>query len=307
MNRKNITEAINYISPQYIDEATEYTGKAKITRNIWYRCLAAACFVFLFAISLPFAKNLFVSHDTPKHLLEIVTLIKYDNAYLEVIEDLDTAEKFGLKREITQNIIGDHIAYLQKEMPEAEHSGYIVSDKETDIQLLEYKPAPYKSVRILRDGDNYYYAVLCNYLVDSDKSMPIDTLFDLYGVKNSTDIVSITPIKNNTWVSTGEKITDSTVISRFFDEILKLSDYSFDEYHKLVFENKTEGNDSQTDNADLYTRVADNYKEIKLETKDGLFFVIGYCPDYSWLEVSQTLSYYQMSPQLNEWFKDNIQ
>lgn len=305
MNRKNIIETIDYISPQYIDEATEYTGKAKNTRNIWYKCLAAAaCFVFLFAISLPFAKNLFVSHDTPKYPLEIVTRIKYDNAYLEVIEDSDTAERFGLKGEITQTIIGDHIAYLQKEMPEAEYSGYIVSDKETDIQLLEYKPAPYKSVRILRDGDNYYYAVLCNYLVDNDKSMPIDILFDLYGVKNSTDIVSITPIKSNTWDSTGDKVTDSTVISEFFDEILKLSDYSFDEYHKLVFENKTESND---DNTDLYTRVADSYKRIKLETKDGLFFVIGYYPEYSWLEVSQTLSYYQMSPQLNEWFKDNIQ
>ena len=59
-----------------------------------------------------------------------------------------TIKKFGLPSEITEDVIGNHIAFLQKAVPEAEYSNYVVADATTNIELFEYKPAPYKAVRI---------------------------------------------------------------------------------------------------------------------------------------------------------------
>ena len=145
---------------------------------------------------LPFAKDLFVSPDQ-KNIVDAVVLVEYDDSYLEIIEDANTIKKFGLPSGITDDVIGGHIVYLQKSVPEAEYSNYVVADETTDMELLEYKPAPYKAVRIVRDGDRYCYAWFCNYLVENDESLPIQTVFDVYGIDEAADIVSITPVKSD--------------------------------------------------------------------------------------------------------------
>lgn len=237
MKRKQISETIENINPKYIDEATRYSGKVKILqKKSWYKwALAAACFAFVLAVSIPFARDLYVSQDD-KTIVDSVMLIEYEDAYLEVIEDSARAEKFGLEKEITEDIIGKHIVYLQKEVPEAERSNYIVADGKTDIELLEYSPAPYKAVRIFRDGDKYYYALFCNYLIETNESLPIQDAFEVYGIDEASDIVSITPVKSdNTWKPNKKVITDSAVISEFFNEISKLPAFCFDDYHDLVF------------------------------------------------------------------------
>lgn len=63
MKRKKISETIENINPKYIDEATEYTGVAKIApKKVWYNWAAvAACFALVLAIGFPFAKDLFIS------------------------------------------------------------------------------------------------------------------------------------------------------------------------------------------------------------------------------------------------------
>ena len=52
MKRKKISETIENINPKYIDEATEYTGVAKIApKKVWYNWAAvAACFALVLAI-----------------------------------------------------------------------------------------------------------------------------------------------------------------------------------------------------------------------------------------------------------------
>lgn len=312
MKRKQISETIENINPNYIDEATGYTGMAKSTpKKVWYKWIAAVvCFALVLAIGFPFAKDLFILQDH-KDTVDAVTLIEYENAYLEVIEDSKSIKKFGLEEKITEDIIGSHIVYLQKAVPEAEYSNFIiVSNEETNMELLEYAPAPYKAVRILRDGDKCYYAWFCNYLVGQDESMPIENAFDVFGIDEATDIISITPIKtDNTWRSFGKVLTDSAIISKFYTEITKLTAYSFDEYHKMVFaeELKKHENEGVGDiGAEAYTPVADDYREIMIEIKEGLRFTIGYYPSYDWIKVSNTMSYYQMSPEIKEWFKFNI-
>lgn len=69
MKREKISETIENINPKYIDEATEYTGVAKITpKKVWYKWAAvAACFALVLAIGFPFAKDL--SYHLTKKIL----------------------------------------------------------------------------------------------------------------------------------------------------------------------------------------------------------------------------------------------
>ena len=311
MKREKISETIENINPKYIDEATEYTGVVKTTpKKVWYKWVAiAACFALVLAIGFPFAKDLFISPDQ-KDTVDAVALIEYDDSYLEVIEDAKRIKKFGLPSEITKDIIGNHIVFLQKVIPETKYSDYVVSDTMTNIELFEYKPAPYKAVRILKDGNNYYYAIFCNYLVKSNESLPVQTAFDVFGIDEPIDIISITPVKvDNTWKANGKAITDSAIISEFYTEISKLTAYSFDEYHNAIYADelgKYEDKDGGDVGGGLYTRVADDYKEVKITTKDGLNLVIGYYPSYNWIKADETLSYYQMSPEMSNWFSNSI-
>lgn len=311
MKRKKISETIENINSKYIDEAIEYNGTIKPTqKRMWYKwAIAAACFVLVFAIGLPFMKDLFVSPDH-KEIADTVMLIEYDDAYWEIIEDPKTIEKLDLEKEITEDIIGKHIVYLQKKFPKAERSNYIAADEKTNIELLEYVPAPYKAVRIFRDGEKYYYACFCNYLIKTNESLPIKKAFEVYGIDKATNIVSITPVKtDNTWKANGKVITDSVIISEFFREIPALPVFCFDDYHDLVFTDelkKTEDKDSGDIDSEAYTRVADDRKDIIVKTEDGLLFDIHYYPSYGWINVSETMSYYQMSPEIEEWFDNNI-
>lgn len=307
MKREKISETIENINPKYIDEATEYTGVVKTTpKKVWYKWVAiAACFALVLAIGFPFAKDLFISPDQ-KDTVDAVALIKYDDSYLEVIEDAKRIKKFGLPSEITKDIIGNHIVFLQKVIPETKYSDYVVSDTMTNIELFEYKPAPYKAVRILKDGNNYYYAIFCNYLVKSNESLPVQTAFDVFGIDEPIDIISITPVKvDNTWKANGKAITDSAIISEFYTEISKLTAYSFDEYHEMTFAEKLKKYEDEGNGdigSEAYTQVADDLREIMIETKEGLRFTIHYYPSYGWINIVQTMSYYQMSPEISEWF-----
>ncbi|MBQ2865617.1 MAG: hypothetical protein IJE90_03750 [Clostridia bacterium] len=311
MRRKRISETVGNIDPRYIDEAARYTGAPRAgTKKVWYKwAAAAACLALACAIGLPFAKDLFVSPDQ-KNIVDAVVLVEYDDSYLEIIEDANTIKKFGLPSGITDDVIGGHIVYLQKSVPEAEYSNYVVADETTDMELLEYKPAPYKAVRILRDGDRYCYAWFCNYLVENDESLPIQTVFDVYGIDEAADIVSITPVKSdNYWKANGKTVTDSAIINEFYAGITKLTAFSFDEYHAIMYADnlkKAEDEGGGDIGPEVYSRVADDRKDIVIQTKEGLRFAVQYYPSYGWISITKTLSYYQMSLEIKDWFEANI-
>lgn len=307
MKREKISQVINNINQKYIDEATEYKGR--ITPKVmWHKWVAiAACFALLIAIGLPIAKDSFVPMDD--QILDAIMLIEYDDAYLEILEDKKTIAKIGLKKEITDNVIGNHIAYLEKVIPDAERSNYIVSEEETEIELFEYAPASCKAVKVFKEGNKYYYAVLCNYLLKTNEALPIQKAFETYGINNHSDIISITPTKNdNTWKVNGRIITDTAVISEFFNKLSVLPEFSFDKFHDLVFENELkeiQGTGSDI-SSEAYTRLAEDFKQIIIETKDGIHFRVEYYLSYGWIRTPVTMSYYQMSPEMIQWFKTNI-
>ena len=99
MKRERISETIGNIDRRYIDEATEYRGETP--QNIRHKLAAiVACFVLVFAVGLPFAKDLFGSRGQ-KDIVDSVMLIEFDGAYWEIIEDPNALKKFGLEKEIT--------------------------------------------------------------------------------------------------------------------------------------------------------------------------------------------------------------
>lgn len=309
MRRAIVSETIGNIDGKYIDEATEYRRATPQKIRLKWAAIAA-CFVLALAIGFPFAKDLFGYHGQKDNIVDSVMLIEFDGAYWEIIEDPNALKKFGLEKEITEDVIGSHIAYLQKDAPEAERGNYIPSDEETDVELLSYAPAPFKAVRIFRDGDRYSYAMFRNYLIAANESLPMQAAFAVYGISGAEDIACITPIKtDNTWQANGEMITDNVVIGDFIREISVLPAFSFDDYHELVFADELkelEGTGGDV-GSEVYARVAEDRKDIAIETKDGLRFAIQYYPSYGWINLPQTLSYYQMSPALSAWFSNYIQ
>lgn len=142
------------------------------------------------------------------------------------------------------------------------------------------------------------------------KSLPIKDVFEVYGIDGAYDIVSIAPVKSdNSWKTDGKVITDRTIISEFFIELSALSAFCFDDYHDKVFANELqelEGENGGDIGTDAYTRVADDRKDIIVEAKDGLRFNVGYYPSYGWISISATMTYYQMSPEIAEWFSKYV-
>ena len=164
-------------------------------------------------------------------------------------------------------------------------------------------------MRIFRDGDKNYYAFFCNNLIEKNESLTIQDAFEIYGIDEVSDMVSITPVKSdNTWKPNKKVITDSAIISEFFNEISKLPAFCFDDYHVLVFADELKKLEEPGGDigSEAYTRVADDRKNIVIETKEGLRFGINYYPSYGWINVSTTMSYYQISPKLWEWFSNYV-
>ena len=307
MKNKHLLNVFGEIDDKHITEAAPAAKKSR--KPVWMRWVAVAtCFALVAIVGIPIAMDLTKGPD--QSLVDNIMLIEYNNAYYEIIENNDEALiRHGVTTDVSESTAGRHLAYLQKDVPEAERSNYLVSDEPTDYELYEYAPVPEKSVVVFRDGEKYYIALFCNYLVDTDRCLPITDAFVTYGVDDATDVASITPVKDNEWKADGSVITDKEVISEFYSEITSLPSRSFDEYHELVyaedvakFENEENGDIGQ----EAYNRVADDLKIIVVETNDGLRFAIRYYPSYGWINVQSIMSYFQMTPEMSLWFENNI-
>ncbi len=300
MKEEKIFELIADIDEMYVAEARAKSAKKK--QPVWIKwVVTAACFALVVATGSPLINNFVQRFD--KDRTDLILLIEYDNAYYEVIENNpEFLERKGIKTDISNDVAGSHITYLKKEKPEAEYSDYIVSVEETDIELLEYAPVNQKAVRILRDGDKYYAAVFCNYLIDDTESLPFDEVFKVYGISKDEDIKSVVSVKpDNEYKANGNAVTDSDLIKSFYNEIITLEKFSEDEFDKTQFtyedENKADG---------YHGQFADDRNDIMIETADGLRFVISYYPTYDWVNASLTQTYYKLSPVLEAWIETNL-
>ncbi len=281
---------------------TEAKAQKKTKKNTWIKWVATtACFALVVTAGIPLINNFLQRFD--KDTTDLILLIEYDNAYYEVIENNPKfLERKGIKTDISNDVAGRHITYLKKEKPEAEHSDYIVSVEETDIELLEYAPVNQKAVRIFRDGDKYYAAVFCNYLIDDTESLPFDEVFKVYGISKAEDIKSIVSVKpDNEYKANGNAVTDSDLINSFYNEIITLEKFGEDEFDKTQF---TYDDENKAD--EYHGLFADDRNDLMIETADGLRFVISYYPTYDWVNAALTQTYYKLSPVLEAWIETNL-
>ena len=195
MKNKRLLNIIGEIDERYIKEVAPHEKRNH--RPIWMKWVAIAASVTLvLGIGIPVALDLTKGPD--QNIVDSVILVEFNNAYYEIIEDDDKAlERRGIETNISENIAGTHVAYLQKDYPEAERSNYTVSETQTNIELLEYIPADSKAVYVFKDGEKYNIALFCNYLIADTESMSFEELFDVYGIDSANDIASITPAKND--------------------------------------------------------------------------------------------------------------
>ncbi len=280
---------------------TEAKVQKKTKKNAWVKWIAAAaCFALVVAAGIPIINDFTQGHD--KYTVGDVLVIEYDNAYYEIIENNpDFLKRKGIVTDISKDVAGKHITYLKK-VSEAKRSNYMVSAEETNTELLEYAPANQKAVRIFRDGDKYYAAVFCNYLIDDTESLPFDEVFKVYGISKAEDIKSIVSVKtDNMYKANGIAVTDSDLIVSFYNEIINLEPYSEDEFDKAQFTYEDENK------ADEYHRkFADDANDFMIETVDGLRFIIRYFPTCDWVDAPLLQTYYKLSPALEAWIETNL-
>lgn len=309
MKRERISETVQNINLEYIEEALGFQKEQRSTFKTWYKAgMVAACVALVIAIGALITGKVMLANDD-KTAVDSVILIEYDNAYFEVIEDAKAISRYGLPRQITADMVGKHISYLKKEEPNAVRCNYISSDTQTEDELLEYVPATHKAVRIFKNGDRYYYALFCNYLIKSSESLSITEGFKVYGIDKAEDIIGIIPVKgDNSWSTTGTEITDRESIAEFFEMVNGLTAYSFDEYHESFFADEVKKYEVSGGDigSEAYERIANDRKGIVIKTKEGLLFDIYYYPSYGWISLSETMSYYKLSSKLTEWFESNI-
>lgn len=280
---------------------TEAKVQKKTKKNAWVKWIAAAaCFALVVAAGIPIINDFTQGPD--KYTVGDFLMIEYDNAYYEIIENNpDFLKRKGIVTDISKDVAGKHITYLKK-ISEAKRSNYMVSAEETNTELLEYAPANQKAVRIFRDGDKYYAAVFCNYLIDDNESLPFDEVFKVYGISKAEDIKSIVSVKtNNMYKANGIAVTDSDLIVSFYNEIINLKPYSEDEFDETQFTYEDENK------ADEYHRkFADDANDFMIETVDGLRFIIRYFPTYDWVDAPLLQTYYKLSPALEAWIETNL-
>ena len=160
MKANDLLDMIGNTDDGIIEEAKKRKKPAVARWTKWVAVAACLCVVILGVITIPKLKvptqsenpvqsDNPVQDDSPAS----ATIIFYNNTkYISLIMPEDI-QNVGLPETITEDIIGEHVAYLELS---GEIADYVETDKETDIELYICNIETNKEVYILRDGDAYW-------------------------------------------------------------------------------------------------------------------------------------------------------
>lgn len=293
MTENKFSNALGNIKENYVDEALAYTAKRK---SIPWGALAA-CFLFVFMVMLPF-----IHLKQDKLPTEDIQLIEYNNSYYEVCDDKSVLRRFGIEKTITADSAGEIITYLTKK-----HSGgkseYVATEEKTNIILYSYAKTPCAAVYVVCDNEKYDAVIFCNYVVDDTDSVSLDQIYDLYGIKESTDISSMSVVDNRR----GEKVigavlTDEKIISDFYVSSIELVDYNFSDYHEMNYGHIK----IEEELTEAYDKTSDSTITVRIETKNGLRFYLKCDADGGWVYSSGAMRYYKVTSEMSQWLKNHI-
>lgn len=289
MNINIFTKALTNVDDKYICEAAEYTYK-KLSPLRW---VTAACLLLILTVSIPVISRMNISSDKINPLE--MQMIDFSNSYYEVVQDKSVLKRFGINGDADKSMIGEHITYLVKEYPNNEKSQYIATSEITNLELFYYKENPCKTISILRDNDEYFWVLFCNYHTNSDESMPFEEILKVYNINGPDDIVSISELKTGWFEHEGKSVTDRETISRFYNALISLKAYSNDEFQSMTFSDES-----------THIQYADSMRYLILKTKSGISFKLPYNMQYGWVEGKATLSYYKMTNEIENLLENNF-
>lgn len=294
MTNENILDAIGGINENAVQDAKAYK-RPKSKR--WFRWGAmAACLCLVVGIAIPILHHKGgIDHQDP---LQDTAAFELNGKFYEVVETPEVLEKYGLPSKITEDVAGDHVAYLKSDGDDS----YECTPIETDMELYQYNPAASDGVYVLRNGETWCAALFCNfYQFDSNTNCSLTELYRVYGIESADDIKSITEMDNNNENETGTPVVERQEITEFYNMTIALGSYGNDDFQAEVF-----GNIPEEKQQEAHSAFAENQRNLRVETKDGLRFFIAFYPSYNWIYGGGTMSYFKIDNQMRNWIERNV-
>lgn len=294
MTNENILDAIGGINENAVQDAKAYK-RPKSKR--WFRWGAmAACLCLVVGVAIPILHHKGgIDHQDP---LQDTAAFELNGKFYEVVETPEVLEKYGLPSKITEDVAGDHVAYLKSDGDDS----YECTPIETDMELYQYNPAASDGVYVLRNGETWCAALFCNfYQFDSNTNCSLTELYRVYGIESADDIKSITEMDNNNENETGTPVVERQEITEFYNMTIALGSYGNDDFQAKVF-----GNIPEEKLQEAHSAFAENQRNLRVETKDGLRFFIAFYPSYNWIYGGGTMSYFKIDNQMRNWIERNV-
>ena len=304
MNRKDLYNAVNEVDDDIL-ERSESASRSK-KKPVWLKWGAvAACLCLVVSIAIPIlhpkgGPDTQDPYDSP---VESIALLYFNGALYECCDNPQALERLGLQKEITEETAGNHVANIEL--------GGIVDYQETasqtDKELFQYAPAPSRAVYVLRDGDNYMAVVFVRtYFPDDPKAYSdLADVYRFYNIEDAGDIASIAQVDWKRGKVTGAEITDADAIVEFYaltTDIVNFVSMDNDAFQDRVFGDVPEENAQKAHNA-----FADDLQVLRIETSEGHRFFVNIYQNYGYLYSSGAMAYHLITPELNEWFNENLE
>ena len=296
MTNGNILDAIGGINENAVQDAKAYK-RPKSKR--WFRWGAmAACLCLVVGIAIPILHHKGKGGPDTQDPAQNIAALEYNGKFYEAVKFPEVLEKYGLPPKITADMAGEHISYLKSDGG----IGYKSTVSQTDIELYQYAPSVCDGVYVLRDGDTWYAALFCNfYQFDSNTNCSLTELYRVYGIESADDIKSITEMDNNNENETGTPVVERQEITEFYNMTIALGSYGNDDFQAEVF-----GNIPEEKLQEAHSAFAENQRNLRVETKDGLRFFIAFYPNYNWIYGGGTMSYFKIDNQMRNWIERNV-
>ena len=295
MRGREMLDAIENLNPAYIEAAAEKPKAKKAGWLKWGAIAACLCIAVSIAIPALVHKGGPESQDPAQD----IAALEYNGKHYEAVDIPEVLEKYGLPSKITADMAGEHISYLKSDGG----VGYECTASQTGIELYQYAPSVCDGVYVLRDGDDWYAALFCNfYQFDSNTSIELTELYRVYGIESADDIASISEIDWLTNKEVGTPVTDRQEIAEFYDMTIALWSYGNDDFQKEMFGGYTD----EESQIKAHIAFADDYRCICIETVDGLRFFIGIHPSFDWIDGGGTMSYFKIDDQMHAWIDRNL-
>ena len=304
MNRKDLYNGFNEVDDDIL-ERSETASRSK-RKPVWLKWGAiAACLCLVVSIALPVLRHKGGpdSQDPVSDSPAVAAMLYFNGALYECCDIPQALEWLGLPRDITHETAGDHVANIEL--------GGIVDYQETlsqtDKELFQYAPAPSRAVYVLRDGDNYMAVVFCRtYFPDDPKAYSdLADVYRFYNIEDAGDIASVAQVDWDRKNITGAEITDADAITEFYaltTDIVNFVSMDNDAFQDRVFADVPEESAQEA-----YNAFADDLQVLRIETTEGLRFFVNIYQNYGYLYSSGAMAYHLITPELNEWFDENLE